>query len=176
MRTRTALVALAAVGLPCIAGCGDNIGIGAGEYTVVRIASANTSLSGDCNNDPNHTSTFRGGATILIYGVPGTTTDELFLDTGGEVLLGSQKDDGSFAFAGKQTDINDGFNQTITEVRTTTVSFTQDGDTIKGSFVSVDDLKCSGTGCQPNDSSTCTASAAFDGVQVQGADVPPPKG
>jgi len=172
MRTRTVFVALLAVGLPWIAACGG-IDFSAGSYSVIRIASSAASLSGDCNNDPNHTTTFDSGASIILYGVTGEPTDTLYLDGGAGVLEGSQKDDGSFTFTGKEVDVQDQGPITITEIKTTTVKFTVDGTSVKGTAVEVDDVQCAGTGCQGNDSFKCTKTNGFDGVQIPSADTAP---
>jgi len=175
MRTRALLFAVGTLFAGSLAGCGG-FSISSGDYVVVRIAAGQESQSGDanCQNDPNHTSTFDNGSTALFYGIADANgNDVYYLDTGSDVLLGKQNDDGSYAFTGKKVDVNDQGNTTITDTQTQTVSFTADGNTIKGTFVLVSDVACSGN-CGGFPGGTCTVTVPFDGVVVQGADVPTP--
>jgi hypothetical protein len=155
-------------------GC-DGISIASGEYTVVRVAAQSPSFSGgdNCQNDPNHTTTFENGTTFLFYGAPGSDSDVLYLDTGSNVLVGAQKDDGSYSFSGKATDVNDVGMATLTDVQTTTVDLTVDGKLMHGTVVTDDESSCSGS-CMGFDPTSCTTTVKFDGVEVTGADVPPP--
>jgi hypothetical protein len=90
-------------------GCDMEASVDAGDYTVFRIASVSSpKLSGQCGQDPDatstHKSTFRAGATLLAYGVPTAAGDQLYLDVGGEVLVGALQADGSYEFKGSVTD------------------------------------------------------------------------
>lgn len=145
------------------AACG---GIGAGDYAIYRIASPEAALSGDCNNNPDHTSTLLGGGTFVIYAIGGDGDDTFYLDAGGTVLKGAETDDG-WAFDGKTTDVQDvGQNTTITHTTTYAVTVTDEGDQISGTYKVTDEQSCTGNGCGNNDNATCTATATFTGVMV----------
>jgi hypothetical protein len=154
-------------------GCSEH-GIGAGEYTAVRIAKATVTFSADCAAlaDPNHTTTFKEGETVLVYGVSGDAGDQLYLDLGGVVIPGGEQDDGSFRFSAKDTQINHQIDADITTVTTITVTFTVSGSEYVGKSATHIDVSCSGSNCGGND--TCTATTDFEGVEVEGEDVPEP--
>ncbi len=178
MQTKTRLFfAIAAVAsIPVFAACGGGLDIGAGKYTAIRIASVgDPTLTGSCQANPDKTTTLRAGATAYIYGVKGTSADQLFLDVGGTVLTGAEQSDGSFRFDGKTTNVNQqGQNCTITSTTAITVAFTADGNTVSGSTTIVQSAAVSGNCGTPQ--GDCTSTAAFVGVQIEDADPPPSSG
>lgn len=178
MNTKTRLLfAIAAVtSIPVFAACGGGLDVGAGKYTALRIAATGSpALSGTCSADPNHTTTLRAGATVYIYGVSSANGDQLFLDLGGTVLVGGEQKDGSFRFAGNTTDIQTQGGTTVTRTTDVAVSFTADGATVAGNTSVHEKIACSGNQCQGFQNATdCTTTTAFNGVQVEDADAPPP--
>ncbi len=175
MNTRLFFAGLAVMAVPTFAACGGGIDVGAGKFTAFRVAAVGTpTASGDCNTNPNHTTTFRAGSTFLLYGVSGTAADQLFLDTGKAVLEGAKQDDGSFVFKGNTTDtMMAGNNTTITSKSDITVSFKPDGKAITGTTIDAESSLCAGT-CGNFNGGACTLTSAFAGVEVEDPDAPPP--
>jgi len=171
-RKTIAVLSLCAVSLPLFAGC-DSISFSPGESQAIRVASASASLSGtptnQCMNDPNDTTTFRAGATVIVYGVSTSGGDQFFLDTGTAVLAGGQQADGSFSFSGKEVKINNvGMNTTITNTKTTTVTMNLAGDSVDGKSVTTNATTCSGS-CNGIDPTNCTSTSTFVGVALDSA-------
>jgi hypothetical protein len=176
MKTTTklffAVIAVAAV--PVFAACGGDIG--AGKYAEFRLATvALPKESGDCQPNTTHVTNFESGSTVLIYGISGSSGDELFLDTGGKegVLDGTKQDDGSFVFTGKATDtMVQGPTTTISETDIS-VTFTVTGKTLSGSTIEKLSVSCSGQ-CGGFQGGECTSTFNFDGVEVQNPQAPDP--
>ena len=66
-----------------------------------------------------------------------------------------------------------GNNTQVTTVTTITVTFAVSGSEYVGKSQTHVDVSCSGTNCNGN-SGTCTTTTKFDGVEVEGSDVPDP--
>jgi hypothetical protein len=145
------------------AGCG---GFGAGDYLVYRIAAPEAKLSGDCQNNPDRTTTFQNGSTVVMYAIAGDSDDVYYLDVGSTVLTGTTTDDG-YSFTGNTTETQDvGGNTTVTSKTTLTVTVVDDGDQVSGTFVSVQETSCSGQDCSFVDVGKCTASSTYVGVLI----------
>lgn len=92
-----------------LAGCGSTTGSTEpepGSYGVYRVALDETKLSKDCDQpqpDPFNESTtnIKDGATMFIYGLIDEDVEQLYLDTGSDILLGGVEEDGSYKFTGK---------------------------------------------------------------------------
>ena len=173
MKTRLFFAAIGVVAVPTLAACGG-IDVGAGKFTAFRVATVGTPVaSGDCNTNPNHTTTFRTGATFLVYGVPSTAADELFLDTGKTVLVGAKQDDGSFTFKGNTTDtMMAGNSTTITTKTDITVSFKADGTSVSGTSIDAESSLCAGQ-CNGFNGGNCVLTSGFAGVEVENPDDAP---
>lgn len=114
MRLASSLAGISLASLAVLVGCGGDLA--PGEYAAYRIASTEAKLSDDCFvDDPTseHKSNFRTGSTVLVYNAPQADEDEFFLDVGGIVLPGEKNDDGSYAFTGQESDIEDVGGQQI---------------------------------------------------------------
>ncbi len=111
MRLASTLLLVVSAGSMGVGALGCDGPVAIGDYRAYRLASSDATLSEDCFiDDPTneHTSNFRTGGTILIYNAPeGDGEDGFLLDIGGIVLPGELKDDGSYEFKGKETDVND---------------------------------------------------------------------
>ncbi len=86
-------------------------GLGAGDYVVYRIAATEGSLGSDCNADDDDSSTLRDTVSAVLY-VAGGEEDQPLLDFGGDVLTGSETDDG-YTFSGSTVDREPFGGQTI---------------------------------------------------------------
>lgn len=142
--------------LASVTACG---GIGAGDYVVYRVASNEASLSGDCTDDPDHSSNLLDGATFIIYGVATESDDVLYLDAGTLVFEGAATDDG-YAFSGKQVDVQGGGGTTFTSTVDYSVTLTDNGSDVAGTFT------VKSTNETPNATNTCTSTRTFIGVQL----------
>ncbi|NUP14094.1 MAG: hypothetical protein HOW73_49305 [Polyangiaceae bacterium] len=100
-----ALGALAA----CVAACG----LSAGDHATYRVGLTEADTSGDCNVDEDDSSTFRAGATFVLYR-SSSAEDAVFLDTGSAVLTGTEGDDG-YTFQGEVIDQESFGGQTIVD-------------------------------------------------------------
>jgi hypothetical protein len=94
-----------------LAGCGTTSGSTEpepGHYGVYRVALNETKLSKDCEQPPpdpftESTTDIKDGATMFIYGLVDEDVEQLYLDTGSDILLGGIEEDGSYKFTGKAT-------------------------------------------------------------------------
>lgn len=159
-------VAAGLLGVTAFAGmtaaCG---GFGAGDYAVYRVSSPEPKLSGQCSNDPNHKTTFQNGSTFIMYATSGDSEDVYYLDVGSSVLTGATTDEG-WSFTGKTTDVQDGGGTTVTSTTTLTVDVVDEGDQVSGTWTSVQEVTCSGNGCDFVDVGKCTATSSFVGVLI----------
>jgi hypothetical protein len=155
-----ALLGLSAV-VPAI-GCG---GIGPGDYVIYRVAVGEAALSGDCDDNPDDSSTFRDSSTFILYAGPG---EKFYLDAGQNgTLEGTASDDG-FKFAGKSVEVED--VGADSEQRTTTevsVSLTIDGAAVSGVISGKQTIKftCADPQGCPDDF-TCTSTSKFVGSEI----------
>ncbi|HTJ81315.1 MAG TPA: hypothetical protein VL400_06310 [Polyangiaceae bacterium] len=160
---------LGLAGLLVVGGAAACGGFGAGDYEVFRISSPEAKLSGDCQNDPDTTSTFYNGATFILYATSGDSDDVYYLDIGTTVLTGATTDDG-YSFSGKSTNVQDAGGATITTTTTVTVALTVDGNQCSGTATTVQQSACSGN-CDFFDPSKCTSTSTFTGVLLEDTSV-----
>lgn len=162
MTNRSAALSLLGLGaLASFVGCG----LGAGDYTTYRIGSADASLSGDCTEDENDSTTFRSGGTFLLYYVAGDDGAVPYLDGGGNFVLQGEETDEGYTFTGKSIDAEEDNDRTFTTTTTATVTIVVDGDTVSGTAKVTSAQTCSGT-CGGFDDTSCTSTSTFDGVEV----------
>ena len=154
-------------------GSKSTLTVGGTDYEVFRISSSQAKLSGDCQDDPDHTSNLRDGATFILYATSGDTDDIYYLDTGGDsVLTGELGDDGSYSFSGKVTDIQDtGDDAKITTITTVTISLVVDGNECSGTQTAALASSCAGAGCDFFTPSACSLTSTFTGVLLEDTDV-----
>lgn len=145
-----------AVVFASVTACG---GLGAGDYVVYRVASAEAQLSGDCANDPDSSSTLREGGTFVIYAVATEADDVFYLDTGDAVIEGAATDDG-YAFAAKVVDVEGTGGNQITQTVEYSAAVTDKGDEVEGTFTTKSTLTT------PNSSESCTSTVSFVGVEL----------
>jgi len=178
-----------------LSGCKSQIATG--DYVVFRVAFEAAELDSGCYPDgivpesvAEDESSFLGVSVFILYFGP---NEEVFLNTGVEVLAGSRDKD-LFKFDGESTDssgtgtggtyttpyygdtytyggYDTGAAYSLTTVHSLAVEFTNDKGSITGDWVSNDQITCSGEcdGIEPID---CKTTIKFVGAQLDDVELP----
>lgn len=150
-------------------GCGG--GIDAGEYVIYRIAFEEADRSGDCAiGDPEtdfDSSSFRASSTFIMYA---GLDDKYYLDADGFATLEGTYESDIYTFEGEETDIGftgpDGTGDKITEVDSTDVEITIDGEAVSGKATTQTRIRCDNT-CLNYVPYSCTTESDFVGTQIE---------
>ncbi|MBK8262985.1 MAG: hypothetical protein IPK80_16810 [Nannocystis sp.] len=143
--------------------------VGAGKYTVIRLAVADSSLSDSCYfmnmPDPDVVDddiNVRAGSTIAIF----PSDKESFWLEWGPVSIPGSKDGSAFSFAATDTDLTVVGDSRRTEVTEHDVTMELKGGAVDGTYTNT--YTCSGEGCPI---SSCVTTTTFVGAVVRDVDV-----
>jgi hypothetical protein len=171
----TASVALLALGLVSVTGCGNSIA--PGEYRIYKMDIQAAQKSDGCYAmdmpDPNtkfDTDTTLGTTTWVLTA---DTSDNIYLDLGKSTFVGAVSDAG-YTFKGEVVNVdfedNDLEKTKTTITATTVIDITLDGKSLGGTSVSTGSYSCTNPSltapCPKTLPSNCSETVQFAGTQV----------
>jgi len=143
--------------------------VGAGKYTVIRLAVADSSQSDSCYfmnmpdpDDVDDDIQVRAGSTIAIF----PSDKESFWLEWGPVSIPGSKDGSAFSFDATDTDLSVNGNNRTTEVTKHEVRMEIKGGGVDGTYTNT--YTCSGENCPIN---SCVTTTNFVGAVIRDVDV-----